>query len=331
MRLITARSKNAMARNKIALIGGGNIGGTLAHLAGLKDLGDIGLFDIVEGLPQGKSLALAQSSPVEGFNARMTGANGYEAIKGADVVIVTAGVARKPGMSRDDLLNINLKVMKSVGEGLKQHAPNAFVICITNPLDAMVWALREASGLPHNKVVGMAGVLDSARFRLFLAEEMNVSVEDVTAFVLGGHGDTMVPLVRYSTVAGIPLPDLVKMGWLKQDRLDQIVQRTRDGGAEIVGLLKTGSAFYAPAASAIQMAESYLRDKKRVLPCAANLTGQYGLKDIYVGVPCVIGAGGVEKIVEISLNADEKTMFQKSVDSVKGLVDACKKLDPSFA
>ena len=320
-----------MARNKIALIGGGNIGGTLAHLAGLKELGDIVLFDIVEGLPQGKSLDIAQSSPVEGFNAKMTGANGYEAIKGADVVIVTAGVARKPGMSRDDLLNINLKVMKSVGEGLKQHAPNAFVICITNPLDAMVWALREASGLPHNKVVGMAGVLDSARFRLFLAEEMNVSVEDVTAFVLGGHGDTMVPLVRYSTVAGIPLPDLVKMGWLKQDRLDQIVQRTRDGGAEIVGLLKTGSAFYAPAASAIQMAESYLRDKKRVLPCAANLTGQYGLKDIYVGVPCVIGAGGVEKIVEISLNADEKTMFQKSVDSVKGLVDACKKLDPSFA
>ncbi len=320
-----------MARNKIALIGGGNIGGTLAHLAGLKELGDIVLFDIVEGLPQGKSLDIAQSSPVEGFNAKMTGANGYEAIKGADVVIVTAGVARKPGMSRDDLLNINLKVMKSVGEGLKQHAPNAFVICITNPLDAMVWALREASGLPHNKVVGMAGVLDSARFRLFLAEEMNVSVEDVTAFVLGGHGDTMVPLVRYSTVAGIPLPDLVKMGWMKQEKLDQIVQRTRDGGAEIVGLLKTGSAFYAPAASAIQMAESFLRDKKRVLPCAANLTGQYGLKDIYVGVPCVIGAGGVEKIVEISLNADEKTMFQKSVDSVKGLVDACKKLDPSFA
>ena len=320
-----------MARNKIALIGGGNIGGTLAHLAGLKELGDIVLFDIVEGLPQGKSLDIAQSSPVEGFNAKMTGANGYEAIKGADVVIVTAGVARKPGMSRDDLLNINLKVMKSVGEGLKQYAPNAFVICITNPLDAMVWALREASGLPHNKVVGMAGVLDSARFRLFLAEEMNVSVEDVTAFVLGGHGDTMVPLVRYSTVAGIPLPDLVKMGWMKQEKLDQIVQRTRDGGAEIVGLLKTGSAFYAPAASAIQMAESYLRDKKRVLPCAANLTGQYGLKDIYVGVPCVIGAGGVEKIVEISLNADEQAMFQKSVDSVKGLVDACKKLDPSFA
>jgi malate dehydrogenase len=320
-----------MARNKIALIGGGNIGGTLAHLAGLKELGDIVLFDIVEGLPQGKSLDIAQSAPVEGFDAKMTGANGYEAIKGADVVIVTAGVARKPGMSRDDLLNINLKVMKSVGEGLKQHAPNAFVICITNPLDAMVWALREASGLPHNKVVGMAGVLDSARFRLFLAEEMGVSVEDVTAFVLGGHGDTMVPLVRYSTVAGIPLPDLVKMGWMKQEKLDQIVQRTRDGGAEIVGLLKTGSAFYAPAASAIQMAESYLRDKKRVLPCAANLTGQYGLKDMYVGVPCVIGAGGVEKIVEISLNTEEKAMFQKSVDAVKGLVDACKKLDPSFA
>ena len=315
-----------MARNKIALIGGGNIGGTLAHLAGLKELGDIVLFDIVEGLPQGKSLDIAQSSPVEGFNARMTGANGYEAIKGADVVIVTAGVARKPGMSRDDLLNINLKVMKSVGEGLKQHAPNAFVICITNPLDAMVWALREASGLPHNKVVGMAGVLDSARFRLFLAEEMNVSVEDVTAFVLGGHGDTMVPLVRYSTVAGIPLPDLVKMGWMKQEKLDQIVQRTRDGGAEIVGLLGNGSAFYAPAASAISMAESYLRDKKRVIPCAAMLNGEYGIKGLYIGVPVVIGAGGIEKIVEVSFNAEEKAMFDKSVAAVKSLVEATKKI-----
>jgi len=280
-----------MARKKIALIGGGMIGGTLAHLAALKELGDIVVFDIAEGLPQGKSLDLAQSGPVEGFDAKLSGANSYEAIAGADVCIVTAGVPRKPGMSRDDLLGINLKVMKSVGEGIKQYAPNAFVICITNPLDVMVWALQKYCGLPANKVVGMAGVLDSARFRHFLAEEFNVSVEDVTAFVLGGHGDTMVPLTRYSTVAGIPVPDLVKMGWSTQEKIDKIVQRTRDGGAEIVGLLKTGSAYYAPASSAIAMAESYLKDKKRVLPCAAHLTGQYGVKDIYVGVPVVIGEG----------------------------------------
>ena len=330
MRLITARSKNAMARNKIALIGGGNIGGTLAHLAGLKELGDIVLFDIVEGLPQGKSLDIAQSSPVEGFNAKMTGANGYEAIKGADVVIVTAGVARKPGMSRDDLLGINLKVMEQVGSGIKKYAPNAFVICITNPLDAMVWALQKACGLPKHMVVGMAGVLDGSRFRYFLADEFNVSVEDVTAFVLGGHGDTMVPLVRYSTVAGIPLPDLVKMKWTTQARLDAIVQRTRDGGAEIVNLLKTGSAFYAPAASAIAMAESYLKDKKRVLPCAAWLNGEYGIKDLYVGVPAVIGSKGIERIVEIQLNSAERTMFEKSADSVKTLVDACKTIAPNL-
>jgi malate dehydrogenase len=311
-----------MARNKIALIGAGNIGGTLAHLVGLKELGDIVLFDIVEGVPQGKGLDIAQSSPVDSYDARIQGANDYAPIKGADVVIVTAGVPRKPGMSRDDLLSINAKVMKAVGDGLRQHAPNAFVICITNPLDAMVMALQKFSGLPANKVVGMAGVLDSARFRYFLASEMNVSVRDVTAFVLGGHGDTMVPLARYSTVAGIPLPDLVKMGWLKQERLDQIIQRTRDGGAEIVNLLKTGSAFYAPAASAIQMAEAYLRDQKRVLPCAAYLDGQYGVKGLYVGVPVVIGAGGVERIVEISLNADEKAAFDKSVASVKGLIEA---------
>jgi malate dehydrogenase len=316
-----------MARKKIALIGGGQIGGTLAHLIGLKELGDVVLFDIVEGLPQGKSLDISQSAPVDGFDSKMTGTQNYADIAGADVVIVTAGVPRKPGMSRDDLLGINLNIIRSVGDGIKTHAKDAFVICITNPLDAMVWALREFSGLPHNKVVGMAGVLDSARFRHFLAEEFKVSVEDVTAFVLGGHGDTMVPLTRYSTVAGIPLPDLVKLGWTTQERLDKIVQRTRDGGAEIVGLLKTGSAFYAPATSAIQMAESYLKDKKRVLPCAAYLNGEFGVKGTYVGVPTVIGAKGVEKIVTLNLTPDEQTMFTKSVDSVKGLIDACKKID----
>ncbi|MEL6582447.1 MAG: malate dehydrogenase [Pseudomonadota bacterium] len=321
-----------MARAKIALIGAGQIGGTLAHLAGLKEMGDVVLFDISEGIPQGKALDIAESSPVDGFDAAMSGSTGdYSLIAGADVCIVTAGVPRKPGMSRDDLLGINLKVMKSVGEGIKEHAPDAFVICITNPLDAMVWALREFSGLPAEKVVGMAGVLDSARFRYFLAEEFNVSVKDVTAFVLGGHGDTMVPLTRYSTVAGIPLPDLVAMGWTTQEKLDAIVQRTRDGGAEIVGLLKTGSAFYAPAASAIQMAEAYLKDQKRVLPCAAFCDGQYGLDAMYVGVPTVIGAGGIEKIVEISMNADEQAMFDNSVNAVKGLVEACKGIDPSLA
>jgi malate dehydrogenase len=320
-----------MARNKIALIGSGQIGGTLAHLAGLKELGDIILFDIAEGTPQGKALDLAESAPVDGFNAKLSGANDYAQIAGADVVIVTAGVPRKPGMSRDDLLGINLKVMESVGAGIKQHAPNAFVICITNPLDAMVWALQKASGLPSNKVVGMAGVLDSARFRYFLSEEFNVSVEDVTAFVLGGHGDDMVPSVRYSTVAGIPLPDLIKMGWTTQAKIDAIVDRTRKGGGEIVNLLKTGSAFYAPAASAIAMAESYLKDKRRVLPCAAHLTGQYDVKDMYVGVPVVIGANGVEKIVEIALDAAEQEMFTKSVASVKSLVDACKTINPAFA
>jgi malate dehydrogenase len=320
-----------MARNKIALVGAGQIGGTLALLAGLKELGDVVLFDIVDGVPQGKALDIAEASPVEGFDAKLAGASRYTAIKGADVVIVTAGVPRKPGMSRDDLLEINMKVMKSVGEGIKKNAPNAFVICITNPLDAMVWVLREACGLPHNKVVGMAGVLDSARFRYFIAEELGVSVEDVTAFVLGGHGDTMVPITRYSTVAGIPLPDLVKMGWLTKTKLHQIVQRTRDGGAEIVGLLKTGSAFYAPASSAIAMAESYLRDKKRVLPCAAYLNGEYGVKGLYVGAPTIIGADGVERVVELQLNGTEKKMLQHSVDSVKSLVDACKKLDKAGA
>ena len=302
----------------------------LAHLAALKELGDVVLFDIAEGTPQGKALDLAESTPVSGVDAGISGTNSFEDIAGADVCIVTAGVPRKPGMSRDDLLGINLKVMKSVGEGIKTHAPNAFVICITNPLDAMVWALREFSGLPHSKVVGMAGVLDSARFRHFLSLEFNVSMKDVTAFVLGGHGDTMVPLARYSTVAGIPLPDLVAMGWTTQDKLDAIIQRTRDGGAEIVGLLKTGSAFYAPAASAIEMAEAYLKDQKRLLPCAAYVKGAYGLDGLYVGVPTILGAGGVERIVDIKLNTDEQAMFDKSVASVQGLVAACKAIDPSL-
>ena len=320
-----------MARNKIALIGAGQIGGTLAHLAGLKELGDIVLFDIAEGTPQGKALDIAESSPVDGFDGSFTGANDYSAIAGADVIIVTAGVPRKPGMSRDDLLGINLKVMDSVGAGIKQHAPNAFVICITNPLDAMVWALQKASGLPANKVVGMAGVLDSARFRYFLSEATGVSVKDVHAMTLGGHGDDMVPLVRYSTVGGVPLPALVQMGVLSQEKLDSIVERTRKGGGEIVALLKTGSAFYAPAASAIAMAESYLRDQKRVLPVAAHLTGQYGVKDMYVGVPALIGKNGVEKILEVPFDAAEKEMFAKSVASVKGLVDACKQINPALA
>ena len=315
-----------MARHKIALIGAGNIGGTLAHLAGLKELGDIVLFDIISGIPQGKALDIAESSPVEGFDARIRGSKGYGAIRGADVVIVTAGVARRPGMSRDDLIGINTQVMKSVGAGIKANCPGAFVICITNPLDAMVMVLRDASGLPHNRVAGMAGVLDSARFRYFLAEEFKVSVEDVTAFVLGGHGDTMVPLIRYSTVAGIPLPDLVRMKWTTQKRLDAIVQRTRMGGGEIVALLKTGSAFYAPASSAIQMAEAYLKDKRRVLPCAAYLQGEYGIKGMYVGVPCIIGARGIEKIVEIKLSPEERAMFRQSVRAVRGLIRTTKKL-----
>jgi malate dehydrogenase len=320
-----------MARHKIALIGAGQIGGTLAHLVGLKELGDVVLFDIMEGIPQGKALDLVQASPVEGFDARFTGTNSYEAMEGAAVCIVTAGVPRKPGMSRDDLLGINLKVMEQVGAGIKKYAPGAFVICITNPLDAMVWALQKCCGLPKNMVVGMAGVLDSARFRYFLADEFGVSVEDVTAFVLGGHGDSMVPLIRYSAVAGIPLPDIIKMGWTTQARLDAIVERTRNGGGEIVALLKTGSAFYAPATSAIAMAESYLRDKKRVLPAAAWLNGEYGVRDLYVGVPVVIGSKGVERVVEIELNGAERGMFDKSAQAVEGLVEACKKIAPHLA
>jgi malate dehydrogenase len=319
-----------MARAKIALIGSGMIGGTLAHLAALKELGDIVLFDIADGIPQGKALDISEASPVDKYDAAISGTTDFADIAGADVCIVTAGVARKPGMSRDDLLGINLKVMKSVGEGIAKHAPNAFVICITNPLDAMVWALQKFSGLPANKVCGMAGILDSARFRHFLAEEFNVSIKDVTAFVLGGHGDTMVPLPRYSTVAGIPLPDLIAMGWTTQEKLDAIIQRTRDGGAEIVGLLKTGSAYYAPAGSAIEMAEAYLGDQKRLLPCAAHIDDAYGVKDLYVGVPTVIGAGGIEKVVEIKLNKTEQAMFDNSVEAVNGLVAACKAIDGSL-
>ena len=318
-------------RRKIALVGAGMIGGTLAHLAAMKEMGDVVLFDIAEGMPAGKALDLSQAGPVEGFDANLKGTSDYKDIAGADVVIVTAGVPRKPGMSRDDLLEINLKVMKAVGEGIKENCPDAFVICITNPLDAMVWALREFSGLPHEKVVGMAGVLDSARFRHFLAEEFDVSMEDVTAFVLGGHGDTMVPILEYSTVAGIPVPDLIKMGWSTQEKMDAIVDRTRKGGGEIVQLLGNGSAFYAPATSAIQMAESYIKDKRRVLPAAAHLTGQYGVDDLYVGVPIVIGRNGVEKIVEIELDDTAKQNFQVSVDAVKELLEACKKIDGSLA
>jgi malate dehydrogenase len=315
-----------MARKNIALVGAGNIGGTLALLIGLKELGDVVLFDVVDGVPQGKGLDIAQGSPVEGFDARFLGSNDYASLAGSDVVICTAGIARKPGMSRDDLLSTNCKVISTVGAAIKQHCPKAFVIVITNPLDAMVAVMREASGLPPSHVVGMAGVLDSARFRFFLAEEFKVSVEDVTAFVLGGHGDTMVPLIRYSAVAGIPLPDLVKMGWTTMERLDKIVQRTRDGGAEIVGLLKTGSAYYAPATAAVQMAESHLKDKKRVLPCAAYLDGQYGVKGLYVGVPVIIGAGGVERVVEIALDTAEKALFDKSVSAVRGLIDEVRKI-----
>jgi malate dehydrogenase len=320
-----------MARKKIALIGAGNIGGTLAHLAAKKELGDIVLFDVVEGVPQGKALDLSQCGPIEGFDAKITGSNDYADIAGADVIIVTAGVARKPGMSRDDLLGINLKVMKAVGEGIKANAPDAFVICITNPLDAMVWALREFSGLPHHKVVGMAGVLDSARFSHFLAEEFGVSVKDVNTFVLGGHGDTMVPVLEYSTVSGIPVADLVAMGRSTQERIDAIVKRTRGGGGEIVALLKTGSAYYAPATSGIAMAEAYLFDQKRILPAAAYVDGKYGLDGLYVGVPVVIGAGGVEEIVEVALNDEAKQNLQVSVDAVKELLVACKGIDESLA
>ncbi|MHA1543789.1 MAG: malate dehydrogenase [Alphaproteobacteria bacterium] len=320
-----------MARKKIALVGGGMIGGTLAHLAAIKELGDIVIFDIMEGLPQGKALDLSQAGPIEDFDASLKGANDYADIKDADVIIVTAGVPRKPGMSRDDLLGINLKVMKAVGEGIKNNAPGAFIICITNPLDAMVWALQKYSGIATNQIVGMAGILDSARFRHFLSEEFNVSVEDITAFVMGGHGDTMVPLAQYSTVAGIPVPDLIEMGWTTKEKIDAIIQRTRDGGAEIVGLLKTGSAYYAPASAAIQMAEAFLKDKKRLLPCAVYLSGEYGIDGLYIGVPAVIGAGGIERIAEVKLEGEDKAGFDKSVAAVTGLLEAVKAIAPELA
>lgn len=315
-----------MARNKIALIGAGNIGGTLAHLIGLKQLGDVVMFDVFPGVASGKALDIMQSGPVDGFDSAMKGTGDYADIAGSDVVIVTAGFPRMPGMSRDDLLTKNAGVIAQVAEGIKAHCPDAFVIVITNPLDVMVWVMQQRSGLPARKVVGMAGVLDSSRFQLFLAQEFNVSVEDVTAFVLGGHGDTMVPLTRYSTVAGIPVPDLIKMGWTTQERIDAICARTANGGGEIVKLLEKGSAFYAPAASAIAMAEAYLLDKRRVLPCAVQLNGEYGLHDMYVGVPAVIGANGVEKIIEVEFLPEEKAMFDKSCNAVKDLVEAFKKL-----
>ena len=315
-----------MPRKKISLIGAGNIGGTLAHLIGLKELADVFIVDIAQGIPQGKSLDISQSAPVEGFDSKIKGSTNFSGIKNSDVIIVTAGSPRKPGMTRDDLIEINLKVMKSVGVAIKKYSPKAFVICITNPLDAMVWALREFSGLPYTKVVGMAGVLDSARFRYFLADEMNVSVEDVSAFVLGGHGDTMVPLVRFSNVAGVPIPDLIKMKMISKDKVEKIVSRTRSGGGEIVSLLKSGSAYYAPASSALAMAESYIKDKKRILPCAAYLKGEYGVKDLYVGVPVIIGSKGVEKVLEIKLDSVEKIMFKKSTVAVKKLVEVVKKI-----
>lgn len=321
----------AHGRAKISLVGAGMIGGTLAHLAGLKELGDVAMVDIAEGVPQGKGLDLAESAPVEGFDCNYNGSNDYAAIENSDVIIVTAGVPRKPGMSRDDLIGINTGIINSVGENIKKYAPEAFVIVITNPLDVMVEVMQRATGFDASKVVGMAGVLDSARFRYFLADEFKVSVEDVTAFVLGGHGDTMVPSVRYSTVAGIPLPDCIEMGWTTQAKIDAIVDRTRNGGGEIVALLKTGSAYYAPASSAIAMAESYLKDKKRVLPCAAKLNGEYGVKDLYIGVPVIIGKDGVEKIIEIKLNDDEQAMFDKSVQAVKDLNEAMENISKDAA
>ena len=322
-----------MGRKKITLIGGGQIGGNLALIAAQKELGDVVLFDIpkAEGMVKGKALDLMQLRPHDGYDVNITGSSDPKDMEDSDVVIITAGIPRKPGMNREDLLSINIKIISDVANNVKKYAPNAFVICITNPLDAMVWALRKYSGLSHKKVVGMAGVLDSARFRYFLSEEFDVSVEDVSAFVLGGHGDTMVPLVRYSTVAGIPIPDLVNMGWISNKKLESIVQRTRDGGAEIVGLLKTGSAFYAPAAAAISMVESYIYDKRRILPCAAYLNGEYGVKGLYVGVPVVIGSGGVEKVVEIKLNKSEKNMFKRSVKAVESLVTSVKNLEKKLA
>jgi malate dehydrogenase len=316
-----------VARNKISLIGAGNIGGTLAFLSGLKKLGDITILDIVQGIPEGKSLDISQSGSVEGFDSFISGGQDYSLLQGSDVVIVTAGVARKPGMSRDDLLEINTSIISKIANNIKIHCPKAFVIIITNPLDAMVWVMKEVSGLPASQIVGMAGVLDSARFRHFLSLELGVSVNDVHSMIMGGHGDTMVPLIRYTSVSGISLPNLIEAGYITEERVNLLVDRTRKGGGEIVSLLKTGSAFYAPASSAIAMAESYLYDQRRLLPCAAWLQGEYGVYDLYVGVPAIIGAKGVEKIIELPLNEKEKRMFIKSVDAVKGLLeDVSKKI-----
>ena len=317
---------------KISLIGAGQIGGTLAHLIGIKELAnEVVLFDVASGIAKGKALDIAQSSSVDGFDVKFSGTDNYEDIKNSDVIIVTAGVPRKPGMSRDDLLGINLKIIKQVAEGIKQHAPNAFVICITNPLDVMVMAFQKYSNLPSNKVVGMAGILDSSRFKLFLSLELNVPVKEIEAMVMGGHGDTMVPLPRFTKVSGKPLLELVKEGKLSNDRLEKINQRTREGGAEIVKFLEKGSAFYAPAASGVEMASAYLNDRKKMLPCAAYLSGEYGIEGIYAGVPVIIGKNGVEKIEEISLDDNEKKEFMNSIDSVKKLWKAASSLDPSLS
>jgi len=317
-------------KKKITLIGAGQIGGTLAHLIALKELGDIVLFDVAAGIAKGKALDIAQSSPVDGFNVNLSGTDNYDDTKNSDVIIVTAGVPRKPGMTRDDLLGINLKIIKQVAEGIKRTSPNAFVICITNPLDVIVMALQKYSGLPKNKVVGMAGILDTSRFKLFLSLELNVPVREIEAMVMGGHGDTMVPLPRFTKVSGKPLLDLVKEGKISKDKLESINQRTRDGGAEIVKYLEKGSAFYAPAASGVEMAEAYLKDSKKMLPCAAHLNGQYGISNIYAGVPVIVGKNGIEKIEEIELDENEKSEFNNSVDAVKKLWEAASKIDPSL-
>ena len=316
---------------KISLIGAGQIGGTLAHLIGIKEIVDeVVLFDVASGLAKGKALDIAQSSSVDGFNVKFSGTDNYEDIKNSDVIIITAGVPRKPGMSRDDLLGINLKIIKQVAEGVKTHAPNAFVICITNPLDVMVMAFQKFSGLPTKKVVGMAGILDTSRFKLFLSLELNVPVNEIDAMVMGGHGDTMVPLPRFTKVSGKPLLDLVKEGKISEERLESINQRTRDGGAEIVKYLEKGSAFYAPAAAGVEMAEAYLKDQKKLLPCAAHLHGEYGVNNVYAGVPVIIGKDGIEKIEEINLDEKEKSEFNNSVEAVIKLWEAASKIDPSL-
>ena len=317
-------------KKKITLIGAGQIGGTLAHLIALKELADVVLFDVAEGVAKGKALDISQSSPVNGFNVKLTGTDNYEDTKNSDVIIITAGVPRKPGMTRDDLLEINLKIIKQVAEGIKKTSPNAFVICITNPLDVIVMALQKYSGFPKNKVVGMAGILDSSRFIYFLSEELNVEVGKIKSFVLGGHGDTMVTMLDSTEIEGKKISELVKEGKISQKKLDEIVERTKKGGAEIVKYLKTGSAFYAPAASGVEMAESYIKNLKKQLPCAAYLNGEYGVKDLYAGVPVIIGSKGIEKVIEISLSEQERADFEKSVKAVQELFNAAKKIDPKL-